>query len=536
MKRFFIFFLVLSFTVFTFAEEKTNKHPASGYQITNVDYSITGCGPKFLGTTKPYVIENNVSINKNKIFKSVSELENYIKDYELRLNNTRAFEKIIVKYKYEISETKASTEIIPVTLSVLVTDSLHLLGLPYPKYNSNDGLSLKIKIKDTNFLGSMNEMNAAVDFSLKQKTETEAPKAYFGFEFGYDYPFKAGIFNGTWINDHSFSYTVGNDSPEWNVKTGAEFALPTKHLTYVLGFYQSFNRNFDYEKYNDKTYAGEEVKLSVPVTLCEIPNFAPLKYTPYLDFVANWDIGGINIENTSLSSPYLTSGHSLTLSRVNWENKLRTGIDASLTNTFKYNFQRHFLYPEVAVEIKAYKALPLFPTKDFMNRFGICADFYSFVDIYDYSNVYFKNDGTNIGSRIRGLRDYQNFALTEYEDWYALQTPAAIVLNLDFPVHIFQTNFTSKFMKYFNFDLQISPFLDIALTYNKATKHWFNPKDGLYAGGIEVLVYPLKWSSFTVRGSVGLDLGRYIFADKLNSDWRQNCSKYEISFGIGLHY
>ncbi|MDD7268450.1 MAG: hypothetical protein PUH13_01420, partial [Treponema sp.] len=59
---------------------------------------------------------------------------------------------------------------------------------------------------------------------------------------------------------------------------------------------------------------------------------------------------------------------------------------------------------------------------------------------------------------------------------------------------------------------------------------------GLYAGGIEVLVYPLKWSSFTVRGSVGLDLGRYIFADKLNLDWRQNCSKYEISFGIGLHY
>ena len=91
MKRFVIFFLVLSFTVFTFAEEKTDKQPASSYQITNVDYSITGCGPKFLGTTKPYAIENNVSINKNKIFKSVSELENYIKDYELRLNNTRAF-------------------------------------------------------------------------------------------------------------------------------------------------------------------------------------------------------------------------------------------------------------------------------------------------------------------------------------------------------------------------------------------------------------------------------------------------------------
>lgn len=529
MKRSFIFALIFVFSSILFAQ--SNK-----YQIANVNYEIEGCGPKFLSSTKPYAIDQNVEVNKDKVFNSISELEEYIKDYESRLKNTRAFEKIIVSYKYEIVEGSSTNKVIPITINTTLKDSIHLLGLPYPKYSSNDGLSLKVKIKDTNFFGTLNEMNTAFNFSLKQSTETEAPKPSFGFEFSYDYPFKAGPFDATWVNDHSISYTTGNNSAEWGTKTGAEFILPSKKLSYKLGIYQSFNRNFDYAVYDDKTYAGEEIKLSLPITIAEIPNIGPLKYTPYIDFVANWDIGGININNTALSSPYITAGHSLTLNRVNWENRLRTGINASLTNTFKYNLQRNFLYPEIELEVKAYKAIPLLPTKDFMNRFGICADFYSFVNIYDYSNPYFKNDGINIGDKLRGLRDYQYLKTSGMTDWYALKTPAAILLNLDFPVHILQSNFTSKFMKYLNFDLQFSPFIDFALTYNKSTQQWFNLKDGLYAGGVEVLVYPLKWSSFTVRGSLGIDLGRYLFADKLNTEWRQNCSKYEISFGIGLQY
>jgi len=526
MKKYCAALCFVLFSLFLYAESYR-------FQITNVDYDITGCGAKFFGKTSAYAVENNVPLDKSRIFQSAEDLQNYIKDYEQRLHNTRAFEEIVVSHKYDLNN---SQEIVPVSVFIKLKDSFHLLGLPYPKYSSSDGFIFKLKAKDTNFFGTLNEMNTALYLNLEKKSEEEPVKPSFGFEFAYNYPFKAGIFNSVWVNDYSFSYTVGNESPAWGAKTGLEFKYPKDKINYVLGIFQKLDRNFDYKVYDDLTYAGEEIKFSIPVTLVEINNFAPLKYTPYIDFIANWDLNGINVNNTDLSGPYITLGHSLSLSRVNWENQLRTGIDASLSNTFKYNFQRKILYPEISLDLKAFKSFKLLPTDNFMNKFGICTNLYSFVDIYDYSNKYFQNDGNNIGSRIRGYRDYQKFRTSGMESWYALKTPSAIFLSLDFPVHIFQTNFQKGFLRYFNFDFQISPFLDTALIYNKSTKLWFNPKDGLYAGGFEVLVYPLKWSSFTVRGSLGVDLGRYLFSDKLNTEWREECSKYEISIGIGLQY
>ena len=84
--------------------------------------------------------------------------------------------------------------------------------------------------------------------------------------------------------------------------------------------------------------------------------------------------------------------------------------------------------------------------------------------------------------------------------------------------------------------MQLSPFVDAALCYNKITHTFCNLKDGFYAGGVEVIVYPLKWSGITIRASVGMDIGRQFFSDKINMDWRENLSKYEFSFGFGLHY
>ena len=76
----------------------------------------------------------------------------------------------------------------------------------------------------------------------------------------------------------------------------------------------------------------------------------------------------------------------------------------------------------------------------------------------------------------------------------------------------------------------------MALCYNKITQTYFDIKDGFYAGGLEVIVYPLKWSGITIRGSVGIDVGRKFLANHINMDWRENVSKKEFSIGFGLHY
>lgn len=547
MKKSFFLFLVFTLQTFCFAQELEENQKIKNsykYQITNVNYEITASTLKFLPKTKEYAIELNETLDKKRIFESKQELDSYLLDYELRLNNLRAFETVVVSQSFTISEDENPT-IIPVFVKVQVKDSIHIIALPYPKYNSNDGFVFKLKAKDTNFLGSLNTMDTSFNFQHKEADEINEKKTILGFNFGFDYPFKVGIFDLSWCNDYSFSYTLGNSTPEWDAKTGIEMSKTFDKMTSFLRFYQSFNKNldYDYDDNSDATYFGEEIKLQNSFFLTETENFGKLKYAPYINFVYNWDRWGkdssnygINPQNSSLSSPYLTVGHSLSLGRVNWLENLRTGLEAELSNNFKYNFQRKILYPEVSVDVKAYKSFSLLPTKNFMNRWGISSRFYAFFDIFDYNNQYFKDDGTNIGAYLRGIRDNQYFGEEEYSSWYALKTPSAIILSLDFPIHIFETHIKTKFLRTFNFDLQISPFIDVALTYNKATKRYFSLKDGLYAGGIEVLVYPTQFKSFTVRGSLGIDLGRFLLSDYLDTSWRYNCSKYEISIGVGLQY
>ena len=74
----------------------------------------------------------------------------------------------------------------------------------------------------------------------------------------------------------------------------------------------------------------------------------------------------------------------------------------------------------------------------------------------------------------------------------------------------------------------------------QVTGKTFAIKDGWYGAGLEVLVYPARWRSLVVRGSVGVDLGKTVINKVLpqlyDDSWRGSASSYEISIGIGLHY
>ena len=96
-----------------------------------------------------------------------------------------------------------------------------------------------------------------------------------------------------------------------------------------------------------------------------------------------------------------------------------------------------------------------------------------------------------------------------------------------------------KLLDKLEFELQVSPFIDVGLTYNRATKKLYSLRDGFYAGGLELLVYPERWRSVVGRISFGVDVGRKIFKNKLNLDneWRRtSTSTWELTIGLGLHY
>lgn len=505
---------------------------SNNYQITKIDYSITPSAFKFLGITNKYCLEQKVPVDCNKIFESEEELNFYLQDYEQRLNNTRVFEDLSVDF--EIINIQASeNEIYNVFLKVNLVDSIHIFILPGPKYDSNNGLTLKLKIKDFNFLGTLNTMNSDLYF-LIPTADSDNTSTELGINFSFDYPFKAGIFDSVWVNDVGISYTFGDSLPEWDYTTGIQFTLPlNNNKSFIWEVYQKSYNNFDYLDFGDSLYFSEEIKLSLPINIHDSVKLGSFYYTPYIDSFFNWDFDSISPNNSSLSSPVIEIGHSFTFGRVDWNNNLRDGIDFSISNYFSYNFQRNILYPLIKLNTEYFKSIDLLDGP-FLHNLG----FNTQIEVFTYLNNPSKNefinyDGISIGSSLRGIRDDQNFYNTSIS---ALTETAAIVVNLDMPIQILKTNFTSKFLSYFNFNLQISPFIDFALVYNKINKSWFNPKDGFYSAGLEFIVFPSKWSGITVRANFGYDIGRKFLKNFINTDWRSDSSMYELYFGLGLHY
>jgi hypothetical protein len=537
MKRFLLLGAVLLLSLPTIFAEK--------YRIADISYSITGI-------TREYAMKQEVSISTTRIFYSYEELHKYVDDIKQQLENTRVFSSVIINLRYD-SENSSSEDTVDSTLSqsnpedyielihlsITTVDAYHFLAVPYYKFDSNSGHVAKIKMKDTNFLGTMKDMAFDINLSLEKedegRSETYKP-LQFGVNFSFDYPFPLGPVNTSWNNDLSLSYTIGDFLPQFGYKTGFTFELPFDDFSLKLDLTQSITRNTDdYEKYGDSFYYTEEAELSLPVRIATVDNWGKVWWTPYVSYTSNWDKDGISEENDDLSGPVYSVGHSLSTSRINWYGNFRQGLSLSANQAFNYNSQRNNFAPEVSGELKGYKAF---------KYVGFCTDIYFFASL---------NGSKKIGSRLRGIRDNQYYGDI---DEYALQTPTAIVFSLDMPVHVFSTDWLAfedflfgtdsklghafNFMRHFDFEVQLSPFVDAALTKNKVTGTTLNYKDGFYDGGLEMLIFPAKWKGLVVRASFGIDAGRKIIAKYVpklvNNDWRSQCSAYEFTFGIGLQY
>ena len=507
---------------------------ADSYQIVDVDFNVTGI-------TRPSVLKTAVPLNYSRIFESEEEFAKYIEDYKQRLDNTRCFEEYNVDYTISIPDENGLSY---VTLLVTTKDAKHFLGLPYPKFSpSGDNgylFNVKLKLKDSNFLGSLKEMGT--DINLEIDTNDDPVSFKLGTTVYFDTPFNIGNVKCNWTNNHTVSYTFGQDTPEWNLKTGLEFEYPFELFGINLSFYQSFVRDLDYRSKtieghtftNDDTYFIEDVNLSTPIVIQDIIGWGKIYYTPYLNFVYNWDFDGISIYNTDLIGPAVTVGQKVSTSRINWYNNFRNGFDLSMTQSFKYNFGQDNIVPGINISFVAHKAFKYVGFSTNINAFA------------------YLNGNSKFGDKLRGVRDEQYFSsdLTKGgKDWattYACESPGGIVFNFDLPIHIVSIYWDQLpgFKKIphigiFNLELQLSPFIDIGLYHNNYTERTLSLKDGFYCGGLEVLVFPLKWKGFVVRASLGIDLSKKmpVLKDKVDQEWRsKTVSSTEISIGLGYQY
>ena len=518
MKKALIFACLTLLSIFSLCAEK--------FKIK--DAKINTSGKYKFATTKPYAVEIQYPIDKKTLFTEES-LTSYLAFYKQQLINSRYFEEVNVTYETASSdEGLDENSITEVIVLVDLKDSNHFLAVPYPTFKDDiNELSItpKLKTKDTNFLGTLTPLAFDLNIEIVKNKDEDFFQFNPGMNISYDMPFKFNHFNLTWVNDYSLSYTFGNDTPEWDAKTGLEAEVPFNRFSLIAEFYQYSYRELKYRDYNDDLYFAEEFDFSVPIKVYKFKNFTNLVYKPSVGYSWNWDFDGINPENDSLSSPKIYFKHSISNSQINWKNNFRKGYSVSLSNKWNYNFQRKDLSPSITFESKLYTNYIL-EDRNYLDIAGICADLYSFW-YFDAFNSYYDNSlsgyGEGLGNRLRGIPN--NFYFGNESPSHT--TSAAIVLNLDFPVDVYKTNFKHDIL---NFDLQLSPFMDIAIFRDRALPLQTN--SAICIGG-EALVYPKKWSSFTIRVSLGVDMKAAAAEPNFIKGALHN---KELFIGLGLAY
>ena len=147
---------------YSFAQEATPEE-SKNYKIRSVEFNSQD-------KTKVSALKKNIAdINYEKIFATKAEFETYLEEIKQELINTRTLENISYNYSAEYNSESDTT---PADVTYTFSDSTSILVFPKPSFDSNSGIEVKLKLKDTNFLGLLNTLDA--DFNINLGNE-DAP-------------------------------------------------------------------------------------------------------------------------------------------------------------------------------------------------------------------------------------------------------------------------------------------------------------------------------------------------------------------------
>ena len=442
---------------------------ADSYKISNIEY-------KLKGSTRKSSLEQRVPIDTSIIFNTLDDLEIYLENVEKEISNNRIFEEA----KVSIISIEKDGNINNVFVEVYTKDTWNIIGLPYPSYDSNSGLKLRLKIKNYNFLGSMETFDSTVNYQFN--TENNSHK----FDFSFTIPFPSFTFltmKTSVDTDVEFSYTIGDSFPgfktsqniffEKNINKFIDLNLKLSNIFYVAP---------EFEKYNDTYYFTEEILFYTPIKLAEINNYNDLKWSPYLGFSFNWDFDAFSnhpnfgLNNPDLFGPKILIGHSVGVELVNWVGNFRNGFSILAKQNVEFNLNNKKIDPIFSFETNLFKK--------FNDNLALTSRLQYFINVN--GNQFEKGD------LLRGIKNN------------LFETNSSIIINLDLPIKMFQTNWKQMFntiglnwnwTSVFDFEMQFNPFIDVALCKNLITNTQFLFEDGFYSTGFELLVYPNKMKS-----------------------------------------
>lgn len=223
MKRFCFLILILLVSVFSlFAEH---------FVIENYVFDISG-------KTKESVVRSLVVPSWREEFSSKEELFNALNNKVQVLDNKRVFKSVT----YSFTERVEGDDTF-ITVTFDIDDAHTFLIIPYPKYDTNIGTILGIKVFDTNLLGTFSDFTATVRAIFPPESfgspEYDAKFNLTGLKLG-----NANLstsFIG-YTNTKEFKYDLSvNSIPIWKYSLNTSFSIQRESSLNKYSFSSSLN-------------------------------------------------------------------------------------------------------------------------------------------------------------------------------------------------------------------------------------------------------------------------------------------------------
>jgi len=537
-----LFFIGAAFTVRLAAQ--TDKEPDSGGETTAVvieddttEYYIRDFIFNITGMTRQFAIIYNAELSSGERITGRENLERYRRRKIQTLLNQRPLEYVDIQC---LPGEAGEDGLVPVDLEITTRDSWNIIALPYPKYDDNTGFELTLKARDYNFLGTLSPLRIDFGYTLDQDKIWDFSEGSFNVVIDSDIPFNLFGFNWNLDFDNGVSY-IYNEPIYYKNTTGLSMELPVGFTTATFGFEQNFilnERNEDlfrqiYGSYNEADYESAYGNYyealygissvynswKIPTSLA-VGNFGNLTYTPKISTGLAYGF------NAGLD--YLRQGYFITLSqkfgfsRIDWLDNYRDGMDVYIENPNMLNFSRNgWTGSSILFSATVHKKI--------VNFFGISGRLRYQHWLYRHKNWTDNNysfttlAGYNYGGDVlRGIFDRN------------LQPNYMLSFNLDFPLRVLgflpSKWFETPKLRIIDFDLHVSPFIDMAFVRDPVHDIWFSDAPSV-GGGFELIVFPHFFRSFYVRASLGYNMNNVIKNGKPDK-WYGN----ELFIGIGHFY
>lgn len=474
------------------------------YVIRNVDFDVQG-------RSLAFVLKQKIEADGPVIGRSFGDraaLEAYVEGKRLVLSNNRVLAS--VETSLELSDSPAGGS--DVALRFAVLDTWNLIVLPEPKYDSNKGLTLYLKGRDYNFVGSMQTLT----LDLSYVSDTALNKS-FEVATSFALPFQA--LGADW------SAGVSEDFQAWTDGTlrSSSSASLTYNLT-GLGFpasataTQGFYYNPDVFRTDttqrDPLYLGEALALNASIPLgLRLGALGSVSYAPAINLTLNW-WPATALQVYGRPGLSASASNALSSGRVDWIGNMRQGTSVLLSSTNYYNFTYADLGWDLSASYSGYW------NKD--RRLGLSARLSSRARVLGHFPA---DDYPDMGTELRGILDARAVGV------------AGLYANLSIPVKLFDFPAHIVLKKdWLDFELQAQPFVDAGIVLpawgSRPGSDWL-----WTSGGLEFLVFPVAMRSFIVRASVGWDLKSLLQNRSLTAPTPgDRASPYEIYFGTGLAY